>query len=258
MPSVADPPLDTSQFFLRRLHSLLGIIPLGVFLFLHLGTNSLIAVSTPEHDLFQIQVNNIHALGPLLIPVEILFILAPLAFHAAVGVKIWLESKPNVAQYPYGGNIRYTLQRISGVIALLFIVFHLWHMHWLGRPFEGGFFDHEDAGASAAAAIQRYAWAPWVYAVGVVAACYHLANGIWAALVTWGVTIGPRSQRGAGWICAAFGTALAFTGLAAVVGMARHEIRPPQDSAQEPPAAGAGIDRPGPDARSPGGQVTHG
>lgn len=228
--------VESRQFLIRRLHSLSGIIPVGVFLFFHIGTNSLIAVSTPGSDLFQKQVNNIHSLGPLLIPVEVLFILFPLAFHSAVGVKIWLESKPNARQYTYLDNLRYTLQRVTGAFTLAFILVHLYQMHWLlGWLPGGGGFHHELASQTTAAVIQKADWIPAFYMLGVLAACFHFANGVWTFLITWGVTIGPRSQRIAGFACAALGVGLAFTGLAAVNGFQRFDVGPSDLPQHQPP-----------------------
>ncbi|MBI4579619.1 MAG: hypothetical protein HY718_07960 [Planctomycetes bacterium] len=229
-------PVESRQFLIRRLHSLSGIIPVGVFLFFHIGTNSLIAVSKPNDDLYQKQVDNIHNLGPLLIPVEVLFILVPLAYHCVVGVKIWLESKPNARNYPYGGNIRYTLQRLTGMITLAFILVHLYQMHWLGntlRPEGIPTFHHEQASATTARVMQHASWIAPFYALGVICACYHLANGFWTFMITWGVIIGPRSQRIAGYACTALGAALILTGLAAVRGFATFDVN------QERPAVRA-------------------
>ena len=33
------------------------------------------------------------------------------------------------------------------------------------------------------------------YIAGVIAATFHLANGLWSFLVTWGITQSPRSQK---------------------------------------------------------------
>ncbi len=204
------------HFLIRRLHSLAGLIPIGVFLTFHLFLNSTI-VAGP--DAFQFGVDQIHkieALGILEL-VEVFGILVPLAFHAILGIKIWLSGEPNALAYRDGSNIRYTLQRMTGVVAFLFIMFHLWQMHWLGAPFGGGFFDPQHAAVSAAEAM-RPAWVGPVYALGVLCAVYHLANGIWTSLITWGITIGPRSQRVAGYVCTAFGIMLGLAGLAAVRG----------------------------------------
>lgn len=207
-------PAARQEFLLRRLHSLAGLIPIGAFLAFHLGTNALVSLNgVAGHDLFQEQVDRIHALGPLLYPVEILFIFAPLAFHAGLGVKMWLQGRPNTTHYPYWGNIRYTLQRVTGVMALLFILIHLWQMHWLGGLLPvGGYFRAEQATGTAAGVIQERFWVAPVYLIGTLAASFHFANGIWTGLITWGVTVGREAQRRAGYVCAVIGLTLAFFG----------------------------------------------
>lgn len=202
-------------FLLRKLHSLTGVLPLGVFLTMHLATNASV-LGGPEA--FQRNVDRIHSLEPFLVPIEVFGIFLPVAFHAILGVRIWWTSESNLRYYPYADNIRYTLQRVAGLIALAFILYHLWHMHWLGRPFGGNAFSPVEpfAAVTAGGAIQRAWWiAPW-YAVGITCACYHFANGLWTFLISWGVTIGPNAQRKAGYACAAVGLAVASLGLAAL------------------------------------------
>jgi succinate dehydrogenase / fumarate reductase cytochrome b subunit len=209
--------IRTNDFLLRRLHSLSGIIPLGAFLFMHLLTNFMVVVNTAEHDYYQEKVDIIHFFGPLTTLVEVFGILLPLAFHAGLGVLIWLEGKSNVRQYPYSGSVRYMLQRVTGVVAMVFILAHLWHMHWVGKPLGGGYFDPDRATRTAAAAIQmNVAVTIPLYAVGILAVCYHFANGIWTFLITWGVTIGPVVQRKVGYACAGLGILLALMGLASL------------------------------------------
>lgn len=215
-------------FLIRRLHSLSGLIPLGVFLFMHLATNASILAAKDGSE-FQKSVERIHALGPLLIPVEIIGIFIPLLFHTLVGIVIAYTAAPNAQQYRYGGNIRYTLQRATAYIALVFIVYHLYHMHWLGNPIPGGgnFKLHADGAATGAAttaaAIQRAWWIAPAYAIGVIATVFHLANGLWTALITWGITIRPKTQRISGYICAGFGIVLGIIGLGALAGFKNFE-----------------------------------
>jgi succinate dehydrogenase / fumarate reductase cytochrome b subunit len=138
------------------------------------------------------------------------------------------RGKRNLAGYPYVGNIRYTLQRATGVIAFLFILWHVFHMHgWLKnswwmehvvRPLGGGKFDPRSA-YTAAEAIQASIWIQLLYALGMLACVYHLANGLWTMGITWGLWTSPRAQRWANIPCAAIGVFLAVTGLAAIVGM---------------------------------------
>lgn len=40
-----------------------------------------------------------------------------------------------------------------------------------------------------------------IYLISVVAASYHFANGLWAFLVSWGITRGPRAQRVSSYVC---------------------------------------------------------
>jgi succinate dehydrogenase / fumarate reductase cytochrome b subunit len=217
-PSGAD---DKYYFLIRRLHSLTGLVPVGVFLCLHLLTNASILASGDE---FQKSVDRIHALGPLLVPVEIVGIFIPLLFHTIIGFQIIFTSRPNAQQYRYGSNVRYSLQRTTGMIAFVFILYHVWHMHWLGAPLGGGNFAVHDAAnqpaaaTTAAKAIQQAWWIAPLYAVGILASVFHLANGIWTSLITWGLTIRPRSQQVAGYVCGVFGVALALVGLGALNG----------------------------------------
>ncbi len=216
--------LAEHHFLIRRLHSLTGLVPVGVFLCLHLAANAGVLLPGEPGAEFQRFVERIHALGPLLVPVEIIGIFIPLLFHALLGFLIIFTGQPNAQQYRYGGNIRYTLQRVSGVIAFVFILYHVWQMHWLGAPFGGGRFAvHDELGKRVAAkttadVIQAAWWIAPIYAVGIIASVYHLANGIWTSLITWGITIRPRTQRAAGYVCAVFGVVLSLVGLGTVRG----------------------------------------
>ena len=204
---------DRYHFLVRRLHSLSGIIPVGVFLCIHLSINASIMAGPRA---FQFAVERIHMLDSLgiLKAVEVLFIFVPIAFHAFVGVLIWLSGKSNLTTYQYVGNLRYTLQRWTGIIALFFIVTHLWHVHWI---IPGGHeFDAHAAAESTLLAMQD-GWTAPVYAIGVLCAVFHFANGIWTFLIVWGITIGPRSQKISGAVCAIIGIVLAVFGLGALV-----------------------------------------
>lgn len=215
---------EQHHFWIRRIHSLMGVIPLGVFLVMHLMANASILGGA---EVFNKNIERIHSLGPLLVPIEIFGIFIPLAFHILIGIKIVTTAKNNASIYKYRANIRYTLQRISGVIATLFIIYHLYHMHWIGKPlsFMGGAqFDPHNATETAAAAIQLHWIIAPIYALGVISTVYHFANGLWTFLITWGITVGQRAQRVAGGMCAAFGVALCVVGLAAVSGFRMYEV----------------------------------
>ncbi len=206
------------HFLVRRLHSLSGLVPVGVFLCMHLFANASIMTPGEPGAQFQSAVDRIRSLGPFLVPVEMVGIFLPLLFHALVGFMIIFSGKSNAQQYPHLGNVRYTLQRTTGMIAMVFILYHVWQMHWLGRPFGGAQFEFQDAARSAAAPFQSAWWVAPIYAIGVLSCVFHLANGLWTSLITWGITIKPRSQRVAGYVCSAFGVVLALAGLGAING----------------------------------------
>lgn len=218
----AEPLADKYYFLIRRLHSLTGLVPVGVFLVIHLSINATVLAPGPVGSEFQRSVERIHSLGPLLAPVEIVGIFLPLLFHALLGFVIIFTCQSNAQQYRYGSNIRYMLQRATGIIAFVFIFYHVWQMHWLGEWAGGGRFRLYDesggalAATTTAATIQAAWWIAPIYTIGVLSAVYHLANGIWTSLITWGITIRPRSQQAAGYFCAAFGVVLSLMGLGAL------------------------------------------
>ena len=184
MPDIAS-VFGRYEFAIRRLHSLTGLVPVGAFLFVHFVTNVSILDGAAT---FQSRVDQIHSLGPVtLLAVEWSCIFLPILFHGLIGLIIVARGKRNLFNYPYVGNFRYTLQRWTGVIALAFILWHVFHTRgwfvspwWLEhvtRPLGGGTFDARHAAATAATAIQSSALVATAYAVGVLASVYHLSNG---------------------------------------------------------------------------------
>jgi succinate dehydrogenase / fumarate reductase cytochrome b subunit len=218
------PWLVRHEFLLRRLHSLSGLVPVGAYMCIHLLTNATVLDSAAT---FQENVYTIHSLGKILPLVEWGFIFLPLLFHAIFGVVIIRSGLPNTGNYPYAKNLRYTLQRVSGMIAMLFIFWHVFHMHgwfhsdaWLknvAEPLNGARFRPYNAASSLALALQG-GLVPVLYAIGILACVFHLANGIWTMGITWGVWVSKSAQRRADWICTAFGIGLAFVGLSALGG----------------------------------------
>jgi succinate dehydrogenase / fumarate reductase, cytochrome b subunit len=221
--STSGPFLARNGFRLRRLHSFLGLVPVGAYMTVHLLTNASLMEGPAT---YQRLVYQIHALGKLLPLVEWGFIFLPILFHAALGVVIILGGRWNLIAYPYTGNFRYTLQRITAVIVLLFILLHVFHMHgwfhaegWLqhvAHPLGGHQFRPYSAASSLGAAMNASPVLPVLYAVGVLAGVIHLANGIWTLGITWGIWTSPAAQRRANWICGAFGIFLAIVGMSAL------------------------------------------
>lgn len=213
------------DFLIRRLHSLAGLVPVGVYVIVHLGTNALILNSVAA---FQGQVYTIHSLGPALWIVEWTFIFIPLLFHAILGVWLAFEGRPNATRYTYVNNWRYVLQRVTGILAFFFIFAHVFHMHgwfhnelwhtYVSGPLGGATFKPYNAGSTAALALQGNPAIPAFYAIGVLATVFHLFNGIWTMGITWGLWSTPAAQRKANWVCLAGGLLIGAVGLSALFG----------------------------------------
>ncbi|HMN97149.1 MAG TPA: hypothetical protein PKC43_11540 [Phycisphaerales bacterium] len=227
--------LARHYFLLKRLHSLSGIVPIGAFLGVHLLTNSSIvwgawlnADRYPEGAgvrTFQHEVDFIHSL-PFLIFIEIGLLWLPIAFHALFGVWIALSGRSNLAAYRYGDNWRYVLQRWSGYVGVLFIFFHVSTLRW-GWTYGGliATFDAERASSTTAQHLQQGGLLmAAIYLVCVLALVFHLANGLWTAAITWGLTISVAAQRRWGCVCAAVGIALAAATVLSVVGFATLDV----------------------------------
>jgi succinate dehydrogenase / fumarate reductase cytochrome b subunit len=226
-PSSSAGFLARNEFLLRRLHSLSGLIPVGAYMVVHLLTNASILESDAT---FQKNVYAIHSLGMVLPLIEWVFIFIPILFHAIFGVLIIRGGLPNSSTYKTTSNIRYTLQRATGMIAFVFIVWHVFHMHgWIhaewwekgvAQPLYGAMFRPYNAASSGASAMRISGIVPVLYAIGVLSCVFHLANGIWTFGITWGLWVTPAAQRWATAACLVFGLGLGAVGLGALGGFA--------------------------------------
>jgi succinate dehydrogenase / fumarate reductase cytochrome b subunit len=121
-------PPGRFHFMIRRLHSATGLV-FGGYIVAHLLVNA----TGLSPAMYQGNVDHIHSLEPMLWLVELTVIFIPLLIHMLYGIYIVKAGvKFNSTKYPYGGNIRYTLQRWTAVILLLFIAFHVGTMHKWG------------------------------------------------------------------------------------------------------------------------------
>jgi len=219
------PFLTRHEFFLRRLHSLAGLVPVGAYMVIHLLTNASIWDGAGS---FQAAVHQIHSLGMALPLVEWTFIFIPILFHGIYGIIITRDGQLNNGSYPLTGNIRYTMQRATGLIAFLFIGWHVFHMHgwihneqWLQfiKPF-GGLFKPFNAATTGVRAMQESPMVIVLYLIGMLACVFHLANGVWTMGITWGIWTTAQAQRRANYIAAAVGAFVLIAGLSAWSGFA--------------------------------------
>lgn len=178
---------------IKRLHSLLGVFPISVFLINHIFINALAIVG--KHNgkyVYDKRIEELHSL-PYLLIIEIVFIFAPILLHILLG--LWITTKGNLAsvkQYGYFRNWMYVLQRITGIILVVFIVFHVIEL----RIKSGG-----DVNFRFVSDALEKPGVMIFYVIGLASTCFHFGNGLWSFLVTWGVTVGKRSQKVASVIC---------------------------------------------------------
>jgi succinate dehydrogenase / fumarate reductase cytochrome b subunit len=205
-------PLRAGQgtsFLLRRLHSLTGIIPVGAFLFEHILISNATAISGP--DAYARQVSFLANL-PLVFFLELFGIWIPILFHGLYGFYIWYRGDSNVSEYPWTGNWMYTAQRWTGGIAFIYIVWHTYTMRFTGV-------DLHEAAAQSFSKVQAEVHSPLLlafYIVGLIAASWHFAYGIWLFCAKWGVVTGEHAQQRLLRVCLAFFLLLSIVGLASL------------------------------------------
>ena len=182
-------------FLLRKLHQLTGIVPLGLFFFVHMFTN---AKAMNGAEVFNKAVLDIQQL-PFLLFIEVFGIFLPLLFHSVYGIVISAESKSNVFKYGYTRNWLYLFQRITGAFLFFFILFHLLHLRFglfggLGLT-EVAVAGNADRAFDIVAADFQSVGILAFYIAGVAATAWHLGYGLFLFAVDWGLVIGEKAQR---------------------------------------------------------------
>jgi len=202
----------TNYFFIRRLHSLLGIIPVGAFFLVHMLLNSRAMQSQEAYQ----WVPNTLGQVPFIWAIEIIFILVPILFHGILGLFIvfWGDINAHKPAMSWYENWAYVLQRVTGFLVFILLIFHLFQTYLVKVSTElgGGHFWIFNTMQNLFA---NPVWI-WVYAIFVLLAAYHFGNGIFNFLYKWGLTSSKLSQRWAiagGLAIALIGVILGFSSL---------------------------------------------
>jgi succinate dehydrogenase / fumarate reductase, cytochrome b subunit len=193
------------EFNYRRLHSLLGVIPVGLFLTQHLVVNHF---ATGGEESFNQAAHFMESL-PFRYFLEIFIIFLPLYFHAIYGIYIAFTSKNNATKFGYFRNWMFLLQRISGVITFIFVTWHVWETR-VAAAFgaEVNFQMMENILSNPLMLV--------FYVIGVLSTIFHFANGLWSFCVSWGITVSPRSQLIATYVTIGIFVALSVVGMRAI------------------------------------------
>lgn len=203
---------------LRRLHSLSGVVPVGLFLVFHIWIN---AHAAGGQRAFDRAVEDLQSI-PYLWLIELVFVLVPLLYHAGYGLSLSFRGRPTVARYPTTRNWLHTLQRASGVLTLLFLGYHLWQFRLqtlLGRMAPPDFFQVL-TGTLSTTVWSGIPLVALVYLLGVAAAVFHFSNGLVAFCSTWGVTTTRKGAKVASAVAGALGIVLFVLGANSVIYLA--------------------------------------
>jgi succinate dehydrogenase / fumarate reductase, cytochrome b subunit len=179
------PVISKRSFVLGKLFSLFGLIPLGAYVVVHLYQNM---KSLGGPDIFNSHLADTRAM-PLIVPITILIIWVPILFHGIYGLAMLKQSRPNLGRFAYFDNIKYVLQRLSGIGLLLFIPAHVYKTRieptLSDRPLD---FNHMVEGFHEPLTLV-------IYCLGVLGVAYHLANGVWQAAIGWGFTVTSQGMK---------------------------------------------------------------
>jgi succinate dehydrogenase / fumarate reductase, cytochrome b subunit len=237
--SVPDPTLEASLSAsrARRAFSLSGVVPLGVFLVVHLAVNARALAGSRAFEAVASALQRLPGL-PL---IEAVFVFAPLLFHGALGLWLVIARKTLAPAPPYPRWARVGT-RVTGVGALAFLLVHLpaLRFHSPGVHLSGG----ELAtllDASLSATSHGVPWCGIAYLVGTACVAFHFACGLWGFFAL--SRAGRESARGrarAAWGAVGIGIAL-WLGFANVVVF----------RATGSPIFGAAVETPAPSAPCP-------
>lgn len=196
------------EFLWRRLHSLLGVIPVGLFLVFHLSLNFTAVGGEEAYN----DATGVMELIPhsLLLLMEWVIIYIPLMFHAFYGVFIAFTATPNTGRFSTYRNWMFSLQRFTGVFLVIFVAWHIFQTRIqkaLGTEVDFNMMEE----------IVSNPFMLGFYIVGILSATFHLTNGLWAFLVSWGITQSPQSQKIATYVTNILFVILSVVGVAAIL-----------------------------------------
>jgi succinate dehydrogenase / fumarate reductase cytochrome b subunit len=199
---------DQHYFTLKRLHSLTGIVPIGLFLLEHFFTNARALQGAAAFDAAAGELARL----PFVVVLEALGIWLPIAFHMVLGILIATTAQANVGKHGFARNWQYTLQRASGIFLVFYLIYHTWALRfdkaYLTSPSAYQYVNHHLANPGVLA----------FYVLGTLAACYHFGNGLFGFAIHWGLATGRGAQKRMAQLGLAVFVALSLVGVAALFG----------------------------------------
>ena len=200
----------------RRLFSLAGVFPLGLFLLEHFATN---ASALAGAATFGRVVRRILTL-PGVLAVEVLGIWIPLAFHAGYGLYFVARRLPFREPSPYSPRMRAVL-RGAGVVALVYVLFHLYEYRFGAAGLgERGELLYSRLAERLSSLTWGIPWRACGYVLGIGAVVLHFVGGLWGYLVGGGIVRSENGPRRAAWALTALGAVMFAVAVSLVVSFA--------------------------------------
>jgi succinate dehydrogenase / fumarate reductase cytochrome b subunit len=201
---------------LRRLHSLTGIVPIGMFLCFHLFINS---KAVQGHLAYRGAADELAKL-PYVILLELFAIALPIVFHMVLGILIVVTGQMNTPRFAYERNWGYALQRLSGLYLVFFLIYHVWTTRFsaVAMSPDGDLFELMSRQLAHPAVFA-------LYVLGVASAGFHLGNGLFGFAIHWGLATGRNAQRQAARLGLAVALVLTIVGVNSLLGFIGRGVR---------------------------------
>jgi succinate dehydrogenase / fumarate reductase, cytochrome b subunit len=202
-----------------HIQALAGIFPLAGFLFVHLLIQSSALVGWQPHR----ELSSVLDSVPLALGFEIVCIYVPLFVHVALGFGRIM--KPGLVPPSEAGKGKRALQLSSAGLLLAFLLFHGWQFRW--RLWTGQI-DRADMFPELCASLSSTAFGgvPIVaagYLLGMAAAAFHAAHGVYQACRAWNM-VSPERQPALGRLCVAAGLGLFLLGALIIIDLATGSV----------------------------------
>lgn len=191
---------SSSHFLIRRIHSLMGLLPIGIFLTFHLCLNLSARFGPETYNKVIATMQSV----PAILWIEVIIIFIPIAFHAIYGTYVVYTGQSNLLRYRYARNWLYIIQRVSGIVTVLFVVYHVVIIRFGDASFAG----MQGSISTPLGLIFNL--------LGIILAIFHFTNGLWAFAITWGITVGPRAQKVWTYVCGAIFVFMSVIGMLAL------------------------------------------
>jgi succinate dehydrogenase / fumarate reductase cytochrome b subunit len=172
-----------------RLLALLGLVPLGAFVAVHLVTTATAVSGAARFD-------HVFARGRALTTATLLVVMVPLLAHATWGIWVMTRTAHPVALPGW----RPRLRRWAAVVTLLFIAGHVAELslpRWMGRLPASALYEVTEAHLSST--WHSLPLVALAYLAGTAATLFHLGTSGWATFRGSRVVLSERTEAGLKW-----------------------------------------------------------